>query len=613
MRSVKALACVFAVIVTVACDCLVPVSPTAITPPTDTPSSPTPPTTPTTLVSLSVQGATSLRVGDTTPWQAVAQFSDGSQRTVTANSNWTSSSPGVAAVNSGGVVTGVTTGQATIQAAYDGQSASGVITIVSSAVVPPTVSSLSVEGNTSIRIGESSPLQAIARMSDGSSQTVTALATWSSDSPAIASVSVGTVLGVAAGQVPIRASYGGRSASATVTVSAPTPEAPTVIGLTISGTTSIQVGQTTQLQATAQFSNGTSQNVTATAAWTSSATNVATVSGGLVSGQAAGTAPIQAAYQGRVASAGVIVTSPSTPPPTVNSLSIQGTTTVQVGQTTQLQATAHLSDGTSQVVTGTATWNSASTGIATVAAGLVTGQSAGTSNVTASHGGKSAQVTVTVTAAPPSKILTGIEVTATVDLTQVLLNQLIEIHVYGVYNDGSKQDVTSLAVISPDNVNIHHDTPGTLNVAFTLVDALLDPNHVVNVQYGGFTEAVNIVLKLPVVQSLQLGTGGLTSLQIGSQLPAVQGLFSGGASASLVADFPGLTWSLQPRGLLGTVLGLLGLNLNQVLTVTNGRITVLNNTLLNQVIGLAGSALPIDIRATYSGITSNVLQANVSQ
>lgn len=689
MRVIRTFVCVVAATVMAACDCFAPTGPSSIAPDASEP----------TAVSLSVQGAASVRVAETTPWQAVVQLSDGSRRTVTTSAAWSSSAAGTASVSDHGVVGGVAVGQAMVQATYSGLTGSGVVSVVASDAEPPTVLSLAIEGADAVRVGQSIPLQAVVQMSDGSTQTVTALASWTSDAPSTATVSGGTVTGVAVGEAPIRASYGGQTATRVVTVSATTPETPVVVTIAVSGNTAIQVGQHTQLHATASFSNGTTENITMSAAWSSSATNVATISNGLVAGVGVGNAPIQATFQGRVGATTVTVTQGSGPTPTVQGLRIQGATTVQIGQTAQLQAIASMSDGTSQTVTGAAAWTSNMTSVATVANGLVSGVAAGSAPIQASYQGQSASATIAVTqgATPPpivqslsiqgantvqagqttqlqaiaqmsngttqnvttaanwtssapatatvagglvtgiatggatigaayagtnaqapmtvtaGAILVGLEVDATVDLTQVLLNQPFSLQVLGVYSDGSKQDVTSAAVISADTIDIHHSTPGTLTVALTLVDALLDPNHVVDVQYGGFTESVNIVLKLPGVQALQLGTGGTTSLALNSQLPAIQTLFDGGATADLAADFPGVTWSLQPRGALNGVLSLLGLDLTHVLTVNNGRLVAVGNGLLDTVVGLLpGGLIPLDLRATYGGVPSNVLQANVS-
>jgi hypothetical protein len=67
------------------------------------------------------------------------------------------------------------------------------------------------------------------------------------------------------------------------------------------------------------------------------------------------------------------------------------------GQTSQLTATATLSDGSTQDVTSKVTWTPANSGIATVSpAGLVTAVGFGTTTVTATYQGVSGQISITL-------------------------------------------------------------------------------------------------------------------------------------------------------------------------------------------------------------------------
>ena len=172
----------------------------------------------------------------------------------------------------------------------------------------------------------------------------------------------------------------------------PPPPVPALTSLSIDGTLTINVGQTTQLQATAHYSDGSSQTVTASAAWTSSAP-AGNVAAGLVAGVSAGTTSITATYAGQSAQATVQVSAVA---PTLTGLSITGSTSVAVAGATQLQAVAQYSDGSTQTVTLLAIWTSSAPLRATVAAGLVAGGLPGSSTITASYSGFSAQVTVTV-------------------------------------------------------------------------------------------------------------------------------------------------------------------------------------------------------------------------
>jgi hypothetical protein len=76
------------------------------------------------------------------------------------------------------------------------------------------------------------------------------------------------------------------------------PVAPSSSSITVTGTVP-SVGQTSQLDAKATLTNGTSQDVTTLATWSSSNTAVASVTaGGLLQVLSAGSAQITATYQG---------------------------------------------------------------------------------------------------------------------------------------------------------------------------------------------------------------------------------------------------------------------------------------------------------------------------
>jgi hypothetical protein len=504
-------------------------------------------------------------------------------------------------------------------------------TEASTVSLPAGVLRVEVNGKTTLKVGESTQLAATAFFQDGSTQDVSTASTWVSDPPAVCELNtVGEVKGTAPGSCNVSAVYtnvagqlglaiagtpdGTPPSTPPTTPDTPTtpetPDAPYVVSLAIEGVSSLHVGDAVEWSAVAGLSDGTHRTVTADATWASALPSIAAINGsGLLSALSPGTTAIQAFYQGHSASAPIIVAANGSVLPTVTSLTVSGTPTVTAGQTTQLLATAHFSDGSSQDVTPIAAWTSGAQPTATVSGGLVTGVSAGSAAIAASYSGQSGQLVVTVTAAPAAKQLVGLEVNADVDLSHVALGDLVQLHVFGVYSDGSKEDVTSSAAVTADDPLLRIDGPGLLNVLVTAGSALVDPDHVLNVQYGGFTEAVHVTITPPILESLQLGTGDVLATSLNSQLPALQALFAGNQPATLGADFPGVQWDVQPRGLLGTVLNTLGVSLNQVITISNGAITPINVPLLNQVLGLVGGALPVNLKATYNGISSNTAQA----
>jgi hypothetical protein len=126
-------------------------------------------------------------------------------------------------------------------------------------------------------IGQTSQLTAKAKLSNGTTQDVTAQATWQSSNTTVATVSAtGLVTVQAFGSVDISASYhnvtGRLSLSVVVTLTS------VQVGAAGNASTTLPPGQTLQLWALAKYSDGTSTDVTNVAVWQSSNPVVATVS-----------------------------------------------------------------------------------------------------------------------------------------------------------------------------------------------------------------------------------------------------------------------------------------------------------------------------------------------
>lgn len=163
-------------------------------------------------------------------------------------------------------------------------------------------------------------------------------------------------------------------------------------------TTSLASGLTQQLTATGTFSETGTQNLTNTAAWTSSAPTVATVNAtsGLVTAVAPGSAIITAT-SGSVSGTATLTVTPAV----VESIAITpNPASSGVGLSLQLTATGTYSDGTMMNVSTTANWSSSANSIATVGptTGIITGVALGSTTITASIG--------TVTASAPLSITT---------------------------------------------------------------------------------------------------------------------------------------------------------------------------------------------------------------
>ena len=168
-----------------------------------------------------------------------------------------------------------------------------------------------------------------------------------------------------------------------------------------SSTTTVNVGATLTLSASARDATGT--NVAGAAiAWSSSAPNIATVSSsGVVTGVLAGTATITASSSGFSASTQITVTPDDTP--TSITLAPSGAIALVSGSAVTLTSVVRAPDG-HIVSTATVVYSSTDATVASVSAGVVTGAKAGTAMITATSGAASAVVIVTVTPGPAAAL-----------------------------------------------------------------------------------------------------------------------------------------------------------------------------------------------------------------
>jgi hypothetical protein len=176
----------------------------------------------------------------------------------------------------------------------------------------------------------------------------------------------------------------------------------------------VAAGGTTQLTAIGTYTDGSTQNITPTASWVSSAPSVAMVSAGLVSCSASATVGGSATISASGATA-TGTTSGSTTvtclAPVLQSITIAPTQlTLPTGGTAQLAATGNFSSGPAQPLTNTVQWSSSVASVATVSAtGLVTCTAGatmnGSSTISATSGSISASISVACQA-PQLKYIT---------------------------------------------------------------------------------------------------------------------------------------------------------------------------------------------------------------
>ncbi|MBK8246858.1 MAG: Ig-like domain-containing protein [Gemmatimonadetes bacterium] len=248
---------------------------------------------------------TTLTVGGTTQLNATVRDVGGAtlaDRPV----SWATSTSAIATVSPTGLVTAVSAGVAIVTATSEGKVGSLQLTVLAATPASVTVSPSSM----TLTLGQTATLTATVR--DAALNILTNQAvTWSSSNPAAVTVlQSGQMTAVGAGTATISATSGGRSGTASVTVTA-TP----VASITLSASAiTMAAGEVRVVIATAKDAAG---NVLSgrSVAWTSTDLNVVdgSVFGdtAVITGLVAGSAVIGASVEGKSASVVVTVVAPS--------------------------------------------------------------------------------------------------------------------------------------------------------------------------------------------------------------------------------------------------------------------------------------------------------------
>jgi uncharacterized protein YjdB len=353
-------------------------------------------------IDVTVAAAT-VTSGAAQPLHAVGVFDDGSHADVTDLVTWQSSAPRVAIVDVAGATVTLYGGDA---GAADVTATLGAIHGVAHVTVATALRSITVSpGVTRIAPCGTRQLTAIASFSDGSQSDVTTLADWSSSDGTVAAASNGDgsrglLLAMAPGTVTITARWAGVAGTLTLAANSSVPRMIAVSPTNLSVTAGDAIGFT----ATATYCDDSTEDVTLSAAWNSSAPDVATITdieAGMYIANAthAGTTLISAQLDDLSDAIELQVA-----PPTLRSIfidmpaSAEGSTDLAVGASAPLTATAEYSDGSSVDVTAAVTWSSSDNQLATVSsAGVVTAVASGEVTIMVAMDGHFGSLALTVT------------------------------------------------------------------------------------------------------------------------------------------------------------------------------------------------------------------------
>ena len=450
-------------------------------------------------------------------------FANGGQQAYIVRLVWDASLPAApgTALTSAATAVATGTGYATtsITAAVGAISAKAPVTL---SVGPKVLQNVSIGPSNlpPIPLGASVQFTATGRSSDGSSSAL-ASPTWTTSDPGVLLIaSSGLATATGSGTVTLTAASGLISGTLAVTV---TPA--TLSGIAISpATPTLADGQTQQLTATGNYSDGSSHDLTSVVAWTPAASPETTVNAtGLVTALSTpGTQAITATWVGVSASDSVTVTAK-----TVKAIHVHpGVSVVEATQPVNYKATAAFSDGSSGALPNPEVWTSSNTAVATVVAatGVATAVAPGSTTIVVTSGGMSASATLTVTAATLNSIsLTPVHPSVPKTLT-------LQLKALGIYSDGTTADLTQSVAWSSGGANATVDADSGLVTAVNV-----DPSVTITATWQGKTPTVNVAVTAPVLRSIDL-TPLSVSLLSGqtSQLKAT-GNFSDGTTQDLTS------------------------------------------------------------------------------
>ncbi len=559
-------------------------------------------------------GTASVAVNGTQQFSAHATYSDGTSKDVTnsTDTSWTTSDGTLATVTNaaagggrgavfgggtGGLATGLAAGTPTINASYGGFSATASLT-VTSAVSNPQVGLYITPGAASVKVNGTQQFQAFATYTDGTAVAVTndANTSWGTSNATLATITTpgsaagpgaifgggagGLATGLAAGTLTINASYGGFSATATLTVTS----VPTLIGLVITpATATIHVGQDQAFVATAEYSDGSTATVTTSATWTTSDASIAVMSamggagrggpvavvgGATATGLGVGSATVSASYTEsgvtKTGSAALTVTAP-----TLLSLEITPTTPTVYLSTSPTQAfvaTAIYTDYSTATVTASADWSSSNGAIAVISntgatTGRATGLAAGTSTITAAFNGMSASTTLTVASAKPTKV----QVTPTNPTAHLGINQSFVAVV--LLDNSTTQTVTGSATWTSSDVTVA--TVGATGASAGVATPIKAGTTTITATYQGLAGTAVLAVSGAALSSIAITPTPLGVVVGGHQQLIATGTWSDSTTADITNS---VTW-LSSSDAIATVSNASG-SRGLFTAVTAGAVTV---------------------------------------
>ncbi|WP_429886515.1 Ig-like domain-containing protein [Geoalkalibacter halelectricus] len=320
----------------------------------------------------------SLRIAPTDPtlanlvifdFEAIGTFSSGEELDLTNDAQWSSGNTATARVGNTqpdkGRVTTLVPGTTTITARLSDLTAVNNLIVVGS----PAVGLSLTPSQPILALDTSLQMEARALLQTGGTREVSELVTWTSSSPNVATISNapgqrGLIRAQSAGEAQILAVLGEFEVDVRLVVSATNFSALEIVPFE---TLTLPLGTSHMFSARGVFPNGTRQDITRDATWSSSAPNIAEVHNedpekGRVQGMAVGDTQIQVVFGNLNQQRSLRVEDLN-----LESLSLSPTNRrLTAGQTLQFTLTGRFSDGLTRDLTRDAIWSSSESDIAAI-------------------------------------------------------------------------------------------------------------------------------------------------------------------------------------------------------------------------------------------------------
>jgi plastocyanin/uncharacterized protein YjdB len=461
----------------------------------------------------------SIPAGETEPFTASGTFSDHSTKDVTSQVVWTSAAHSVAIIINTGIATGVAQGTSTISASLSGVTDSTTLTVTAAVLQAIAVA----PANPTIAQGQTEPFTATGTLSDHSTEDLTSQVNWASATMTTATItSSGVATAVAPGTSVISASMSGLTASTTLTV---TPPVLVSIAVTPADPT-IAAGLTESFTATGTLSDQSTEDLTTAVTWASSSASTASVTqAGVATSLAVGSTTISAT-SGNISGSTMLTIGPAV----LVSLAVSPLNpSTNIGVPEQFKATGTFSDSSTEDLTATVTWASATASVATITqAGIATGLAAGTSKLSATSGAIAGNTTLTVNNVTLQSIV------VTPSNPNLPKGETETFAATGMFSDGSTEDLTSAVTWASATSSVATITPAGVSTG------VAGGQSTISATLGNMSGTTLLTVGPAVLQSIAV-TPANPSLPKGETEPfTATGTFSDNSTQDLTSQ---VTWA----------------------------------------------------------------------